>query len=181
MTYFPVVHPVMIAVCCFLIIVGMLGYCGTVKRNLLLLAWVWCLHLLFIMGEKTNRYCIIFFISAQDYISCTQSVVDTGDAKLVVKLAKGFRQRTLKMMHAFLDPEARFSQLAFFEECMKQIRTNLSFSNIFDKEISSAITGVNEIERERKLREVIRNTLLYLFNQKHEQRTIACLYFCTLP
>ncbi|XP_070322641.1 tetraspanin-12 isoform X2 [Odocoileus virginianus] len=39
LTYFPVVHPVMIAVCCFLIIVGMLGYCGTVKRNLLLLAW----------------------------------------------------------------------------------------------------------------------------------------------
>ncbi|XP_061496074.1 tetraspanin-12 isoform X3 [Rhineura floridana] len=38
-TYFPVVHPVMIAVCCFLIIVGMLGYCGTVKRNLLLLVW----------------------------------------------------------------------------------------------------------------------------------------------
>nr|KAF6387454.1 hypothetical protein mMyoMyo1_007950 [Myotis myotis] len=39
LTYFPVVHPVMIAVCCFLIIVGMLGYCRTVKRNLLLLAW----------------------------------------------------------------------------------------------------------------------------------------------
>ncbi|XP_060052468.1 tetraspanin-12 isoform X2 [Erinaceus europaeus] len=39
LTYFPVVHPVMIAVCCFLIIVGMLGYCGTLKRNLLLLAW----------------------------------------------------------------------------------------------------------------------------------------------
>ncbi|MEE6481005.1 hypothetical protein FKM82_012729 [Ascaphus truei] len=40
LTYFPVFHPVMIAVCCFLIIVGMLGYCGTVKSNLLLLAWV---------------------------------------------------------------------------------------------------------------------------------------------
>ncbi|XP_063783284.1 tetraspanin-12 isoform X3 [Pseudophryne corroboree] len=37
--YFPVFHPVMVAVCCFLIIVGMLGYCGTVKSNLLLLAW----------------------------------------------------------------------------------------------------------------------------------------------
>lgn len=60
LTYFPVVHPVMIAVCCFLIIVGMLGYCGTVKRNLLLLAWVWCLYLLFIMGKKTNQDCIIF-------------------------------------------------------------------------------------------------------------------------
>ncbi|NP_001383946.1 tetraspanin-12 isoform b [Gallus gallus] len=41
LTYFPVVHPVMIAVCCFLILVGMLGYCGTVKRNLLLLVWVY--------------------------------------------------------------------------------------------------------------------------------------------
>ncbi|CAH2329782.1 tetraspanin-12 isoform X2 [Pelobates cultripes] len=39
LTYFPVFHPVMIAVCCFLVIVGMLGYCGTVKSNLLLLAW----------------------------------------------------------------------------------------------------------------------------------------------
>lgn len=55
LTYFPVVHPVMIAVCCFLIIVGMLGYCGTVKRNLLLLAWVWCFPLLFILLKKTNQ------------------------------------------------------------------------------------------------------------------------------
>nr|XP_033814990.1 tetraspanin-12 isoform X3 [Geotrypetes seraphini] len=40
LAYFPVVHPVMIAVCCFLIIVGMLGYCGTVRSSLLLLVWV---------------------------------------------------------------------------------------------------------------------------------------------
>ncbi|XP_041071982.1 tetraspanin-12 isoform X2 [Carcharodon carcharias] len=39
LTYFPVIHPIMIAVCCFLIIVGMLGCCGTVKGNPLLLAW----------------------------------------------------------------------------------------------------------------------------------------------
>ncbi|XP_030894090.1 tetraspanin-12-like, partial [Leptonychotes weddellii] len=149
LTYFPVVHPVMIAVCCFLIIVGMLGYCGTVKRNLLLLAWVWCLHLLFIMGEKTNQYCIIFFISVQDYVLREP-------------------QRTLKMMQAFLDPEARFSQLAFFEECMKQIRTNLSFSNIFDEEISSAITGVNEIEREPSQPSTLfDNTLLLLTVRKN--------------
>ncbi|XP_028668979.1 tetraspanin-12 [Erpetoichthys calabaricus] len=38
-TYSPVIHPVMITVCCFLIIVGMLGYCGTVKGNPLLLSW----------------------------------------------------------------------------------------------------------------------------------------------
>lgn len=62
LTYFPVVHPVMIAVCCFLIIVGMLGYCGTVKRNLLLLAWVWCSYLLFFFTllQKTNQWYIFF-------------------------------------------------------------------------------------------------------------------------
>ncbi|XP_029103372.1 tetraspanin-12 [Scleropages formosus] len=38
-TYSPVVHPVIIAVCCFLIIVAMVGYCGTLKDNLLLLSW----------------------------------------------------------------------------------------------------------------------------------------------
>uniref|UniRef100_A0A671QRC4 Tetraspanin n=1 Tax=Sinocyclocheilus anshuiensis TaxID=1608454 RepID=A0A671QRC4_9TELE len=39
LTYSPVVHPVVIAVCCFLIIVAMVGYCGTLKCNLLLLSW----------------------------------------------------------------------------------------------------------------------------------------------
>ncbi|XP_051974643.1 tetraspanin-12-like isoform X2 [Xyrauchen texanus] len=39
LTYSPVVHPVIIAVCCFLIIVAMVGYCGTLKCNLLLLCW----------------------------------------------------------------------------------------------------------------------------------------------
>ncbi|TRY79004.1 hypothetical protein DNTS_022210 [Danionella cerebrum] len=39
LTYSPVVHPVVITVCCFLIIVAMVGYCGTLKCNLLLLSW----------------------------------------------------------------------------------------------------------------------------------------------
>ncbi|XP_047660114.1 tetraspanin-12 isoform X3 [Tachysurus fulvidraco] len=39
LTYSPAVHPVVIAVCCFLIIVAMVGYCGTLKCNLLLLSW----------------------------------------------------------------------------------------------------------------------------------------------
>ncbi|KAG9340042.1 hypothetical protein JZ751_022153, partial [Albula glossodonta] len=39
LTYSPVVHPVIIAVCCFLIIVAMVGYCGTLKCNLFLLSW----------------------------------------------------------------------------------------------------------------------------------------------
>lgn len=40
LTYSPAVHPVVIAVCCFLIIVAMVGYCGTLRCNLLLLSWV---------------------------------------------------------------------------------------------------------------------------------------------
>ncbi|KAF7653266.1 hypothetical protein LDENG_00085120 [Lucifuga dentata] len=39
LTYSPAVHPVIVAVCCFLIIVAMVGYCGTLKCNLLLLSW----------------------------------------------------------------------------------------------------------------------------------------------
>ncbi|KAG8005403.1 Tetraspanin-12, partial [Nibea albiflora] len=39
LTYSPAVHPVIISVCCFLIIVAMVGYCGTLKCNLLLLSW----------------------------------------------------------------------------------------------------------------------------------------------
>nr|XP_019964979.1 PREDICTED: tetraspanin-12-like isoform X2 [Paralichthys olivaceus] len=39
LTYSPAVHPVIIAVCCFLVIVAMVGYCGTLRCNLLLLSW----------------------------------------------------------------------------------------------------------------------------------------------
>ncbi|XP_035502671.1 tetraspanin-12 isoform X2 [Scophthalmus maximus] len=39
LTYSPAVHPVIIAVCCFLIIVAMVGYCGTLRCDLLLLCW----------------------------------------------------------------------------------------------------------------------------------------------
>ncbi|XP_029351026.1 tetraspanin-12 isoform X2 [Echeneis naucrates] len=38
-TYSPAVHPVVIAVCCFLIMVAMVGYCGTLRCDLLLLTW----------------------------------------------------------------------------------------------------------------------------------------------
>lgn len=37
--YVPVVHPAMIAVCCFLVVVGMLGYWGTTNNDILLLLW----------------------------------------------------------------------------------------------------------------------------------------------
>jgi len=40
LTYSPAVHPVIIAVCCFLIMVAMLGYCGTLRCSLPLLSWV---------------------------------------------------------------------------------------------------------------------------------------------
>lgn len=42
LTYSPAVHPVVIAVCCFLLIVAMVGYCGTLRCNLLLLSWYFC-------------------------------------------------------------------------------------------------------------------------------------------
>nr|XP_019964982.1 PREDICTED: tetraspanin-12-like isoform X4 [Paralichthys olivaceus] len=42
LTYSPAVHPVIIAVCCFLVIVAMVGYCGTLRCNLLLLSWYLC-------------------------------------------------------------------------------------------------------------------------------------------
>ncbi|XP_034434206.1 tetraspanin-12 [Hippoglossus hippoglossus] len=42
LTYSPAVHPVIITVCCFLIIVAMVGYCGALRCNLLLLSWYLC-------------------------------------------------------------------------------------------------------------------------------------------
>ncbi|KAF1371512.1 hypothetical protein PFLUV_G00277400, partial [Perca fluviatilis] len=40
LTYSPAVHPVIISVCCFLVIVAMVGYCGALRCSLLLLSWV---------------------------------------------------------------------------------------------------------------------------------------------
>lgn len=54
LTYSPAVHPVVIAVCCFLIIVAMVGYCGTLKCNLLLLSWV-CLHVGFCVCVREGK------------------------------------------------------------------------------------------------------------------------------
>ncbi|XP_047245442.1 tetraspanin-12 [Girardinichthys multiradiatus] len=42
LTYSPAVHPIIICVCCLLIIVAMVGYCGTLRSNLLLLSWYFC-------------------------------------------------------------------------------------------------------------------------------------------
>ncbi|KAG7232430.1 hypothetical protein INR49_008850 [Caranx melampygus] len=39
LTYSPAVHPIIISVCCLLIIVAMVGYCGTLRCDLLLLSW----------------------------------------------------------------------------------------------------------------------------------------------
>lgn len=58
LTYSPAVHPVIIAVCCFLIIVAMVGYCGTLKCNLLLLSWVRfqpCQHLVTVVHQLTTN------------------------------------------------------------------------------------------------------------------------------
>uniref|UniRef100_A0A3P9H151 Tetraspanin n=1 Tax=Oryzias latipes TaxID=8090 RepID=A0A3P9H151_ORYLA len=42
LTYSPAVHPVIIAASCLLILVAMVGYCGTLRCNLLLLSWYFC-------------------------------------------------------------------------------------------------------------------------------------------
>ncbi|XP_047431960.1 tetraspanin-12 isoform X2 [Mugil cephalus] len=42
LSYSSAVHPVLITVCCFLIIVATVGFCGTLRRDLLLLSWYFC-------------------------------------------------------------------------------------------------------------------------------------------
>ncbi|XP_061815669.1 tetraspanin-12 isoform X2 [Nerophis lumbriciformis] len=39
LTFSPLVHPVLVLVCCFLLMVAMLGVCGTLRCDLLLLSW----------------------------------------------------------------------------------------------------------------------------------------------
>ncbi|XP_029969029.1 tetraspanin-12 isoform X1 [Salarias fasciatus] len=61
LTYSPAVHPVIIAVCCFLIMVAMVGYCGTLRCDLLLLSWVplrrpACLSLFNTPSQSFNLY-----------------------------------------------------------------------------------------------------------------------------
>ncbi|XP_032894191.1 tetraspanin-12 isoform X5 [Amblyraja radiata] len=51
LTYFPVIHPLMVTVCCFLIMVGILGCCGAVKGNPLLLAWYFAILLIIFCVE----------------------------------------------------------------------------------------------------------------------------------
>lgn len=54
LTYSPAVHPVLITVCCFLFIVAMVGYCGTLRCNLLLLSWYFCSLLLIFCVELAS-------------------------------------------------------------------------------------------------------------------------------
>ncbi|XP_061617357.1 tetraspanin-12 isoform X2 [Phyllopteryx taeniolatus] len=39
LTFAPVVHPVLVVVCCFLLMVAMLGVCGTLRCDLVMLSW----------------------------------------------------------------------------------------------------------------------------------------------
>ncbi|XP_077566129.1 tetraspanin-12 isoform X1 [Stigmatopora nigra] len=39
LTFAPVVHPVLVVVCCFLLMVAMLGVCGTLRCDLAMLSW----------------------------------------------------------------------------------------------------------------------------------------------
>uniref|UniRef100_A0A3Q3VWZ8 Tetraspanin n=1 Tax=Mola mola TaxID=94237 RepID=A0A3Q3VWZ8_MOLML len=54
LTYSPAVHPVVMAACCILIMVAMLGYCGTLRCNLLLLSWYFCSLLLIFCLELAS-------------------------------------------------------------------------------------------------------------------------------
>lgn len=44
LTYSPAVHPVVMAASCLLIMVAMVGYCGALRCDLLLLCWVKYTH-----------------------------------------------------------------------------------------------------------------------------------------
>ncbi|CAL8405497.1 unnamed protein product [Arctogadus glacialis] len=54
LTYSPAVHPVIITVCCFLVIVAMVGYCGTLRCSLLLLTWYFVSLLLIFCVELAS-------------------------------------------------------------------------------------------------------------------------------
>ncbi|XP_056878380.1 tetraspanin-12 isoform X2 [Takifugu flavidus] len=54
LTYTPAVHPVVMATSCLLIVVAMLGYCGTLRCDLLLLCWYFCCLLLIVCVELAS-------------------------------------------------------------------------------------------------------------------------------
>uniref|UniRef100_A0A3B5KML2 Tetraspanin 12 n=1 Tax=Takifugu rubripes TaxID=31033 RepID=A0A3B5KML2_TAKRU len=54
LTYTPAVHPVVMATSCLLIVVAMLGYCGTLRCDLLLLCWYLCCLLLIVCVELAS-------------------------------------------------------------------------------------------------------------------------------
>uniref|UniRef100_H3CKW4 Tetraspanin 12 n=1 Tax=Tetraodon nigroviridis TaxID=99883 RepID=H3CKW4_TETNG len=54
LTYTPAVHPVVMATCCLLIMVAVLGYCGTLRRDLLLLCWYFCCLLVIFCVELAS-------------------------------------------------------------------------------------------------------------------------------
>ncbi|CAL8324157.1 unnamed protein product [Lota lota] len=54
LTYSPAVHPVIITVCCFLVLVAMVGYCGTLRCSLLLLTWYFVSLLLIFCVELAS-------------------------------------------------------------------------------------------------------------------------------
>ncbi|KAK5896381.1 hypothetical protein CgunFtcFv8_009999 [Champsocephalus gunnari] len=46
LSYSSPLHPVLLSVCCFLVIIAMVGFCGALRGDLLLLAWYFCSLLL---------------------------------------------------------------------------------------------------------------------------------------
>ncbi|XP_061920651.1 tetraspanin-12 [Entelurus aequoreus] len=54
LTFSPLVHPVLVLVCCFLLMVAMLGVCGTLRCDLLLLSWYFCCLMVILCVELAS-------------------------------------------------------------------------------------------------------------------------------
>ncbi|XP_047431959.1 tetraspanin-12 isoform X1 [Mugil cephalus] len=79
LSYSSAVHPVLITVCCFLIIVATVGFCGTLRRDLLLLSWYFCSLLVIFCVELASAVwtydeCVCVCVSFLYLCSCVCSV-----------------------------------------------------------------------------------------------------------
>ncbi|XP_034005704.1 tetraspanin-12, partial [Trematomus bernacchii] len=54
LSYSSPLHPVLLSVCCFLVIIAMVGFCGALRGDLLLLAWYFCSLLLVFCVELAS-------------------------------------------------------------------------------------------------------------------------------
>ncbi|XP_043565541.1 tetraspanin-12 isoform X2 [Chiloscyllium plagiosum] len=114
LTYFSVIHPIMIAVCCFLIIVGMLGCCGTIKGNPLLLAWYFGILLVIFCVELA---CGIWSYD-QDYLI---SIQRSDVLELKTRMSHYGMARYQWLTHAwnFFQKEFKCCGVAYFSDWLE--------------------------------------------------------------